>query len=316
MILMKHDASLRVIHEPPNGAQPTMPISAEFPYESRFIEVNGSKMHYVEEGEGDPILLLHGNPTSSYLWRNIIPHLSPHGRVIAPDLIGMGRSDKPDIPYRFADHSRYLEGFIEAMDLKNVTLVIHDWGSGLGFHYASRHEDNVRGIAFMEALVRPMKWSELPSDFRMGFRLFRTPGIGFLMNQVGNFFVRQILPQAILRTLSDEELARYQDPYKTIASRKPVAQWPREIPIDGSPADMQQILSSYSEWLQRSEIPKLMLYATPGGIITADVATWVRERFPNLQSVPIGEGLHFVQEDEPDLIGEAIASWLTERGSA
>lgn len=190
----------------------TTEISAEFPFESRYVEVEGCRMHYVDEGEGDPVLFLHGNPTSSYLWRNVIPHMTAFARAIAPDLAGMGRSDKPDIPYRFFDHSRYVEGFIAALGLENVSLVIHDWGSALGFHYARRHEDNLRGIAFMEAILRPVRWADFPKDLKLGFKLFRTPGVVWAMISAGNVFVDKILPQAIVRRLSSEEMARYREP--------------------------------------------------------------------------------------------------------
>ncbi len=284
-------------------------ISSAFPFSSKFIEVHGSRMHYIDEGQGDPILFLHGNPTSSYLWRNIIPSMIPLGRCIAPDLIGMGKSDKPDIPYRFPDHSRYLEGFIGKMGLKNVTLVLHDWGSGLGFHYAARHEQNIKAIAFMEALVRPMKWSEFPKDFKMGFKLMRTPGVGWLMISVANMFVKQILPQAMVRKLTAEEKNIYAAPYQTIKSRKPVRQWPMEIPIEGKPQDVHEIVSGYSAWLQTTELPKLLLYPSPGGLISADVLAWCRERMKNLKTVDIGKGIHFVQEDNPHGIGTALSEW-------
>ncbi len=284
-------------------------ISAEFPFESRFVTVKGSKMHYIEEGEGEPVLFLHGNPTSSYLWRNIVPYLTPHARCIAPDLIGMGKSDKPDLGYRFFDHAPYVDGFIEAMGLENVTLVLHDWGSGLGFHWAKRHADKVRAIAFMEALVRPMSWSAFPKDFKTGFRLMRTPGIGWFMISVMNVFVKQILPQAIVRKLSAEEMANYEAPYPTIGSRKPVRQWPCEIPIDGKPGDVHAAMVEYSGWLQETELPKLLFYAHPGGIIEEQTLAWCRERFPNLETVDIGKGLHFVQEDNPHLIGEKLSEW-------
>ncbi|MEL6147991.1 MAG: haloalkane dehalogenase, partial [Chloroflexota bacterium] len=188
-------------------------ISTDFPFESRFVDVHGSKMHYVDVGEGAPVLFLHGNPTSSYLWRNIIPHMSDHARCIAPDLIGMGKSDKPDIPYRFDDHYRYITGFIEALDLTNITLVIHDWGSALGFHYAMQHEDNVKGVAFMEAIVRPMSWSDFPGPFSLIFRMFRTPGVGEIINGRLNFFVTQLVPNSIVRPLTDVERIRYGEPY-------------------------------------------------------------------------------------------------------
>ncbi|HDK81099.1 MAG TPA: haloalkane dehalogenase, partial [Nitrospirae bacterium] len=217
-------------------------ISSEFPFKSNYIEVLGSKIHYIDEGQGNPILFLHGNPTSSYLWRNIIPHLTPHARCIAPDLIGMGKSDKPDINYRFADHVEYIEGFIEKMGLKNITLVIHDWGSALGFHYAMRNEDNIKGIAFMEAILKPLKWSEFTKEFRIGFKLFRTPLIGWLIISVMNVFVEKILPQAIVRDLTGDEMNRYREPFKTIKDRKPVLRWPNEIPIEGKPSDVTEIV--------------------------------------------------------------------------
>jgi haloalkane dehalogenase len=267
-------------------------------------------MHYIEEGEGDPILFLHGNPTSSYLWRNVIPHVVPQSRCIAVDLIGMGKSDKPDIPYRFQDHAKYLEGFIEALDLENITLVIHDWGSGLGFHYASRHEENVKGIAFMEAMLEPSKWDEFPKDFRMGFRLFRAPGIGWFMISVLNMFLNKILPETIVRDLSDEELRRYKEPYPTVKSRRPVRQWPSEIPIDGDPEDMHRIISDYGAWLTETDIPKLLFYASPGGIIPPSAVPGIKERFSNLETVDLGDGIHFLQEDHPHEIGEGIARWL------
>ena len=285
-------------------------ISADFPFESKYVEIHGSKIHYIDEGSGDPILFLHGNPTSSYLWRNILPYLVPHGRCIAPDLIGMGRSDKPDLGYRFFDHSEYVEGFIDKLDLSNITLVIHDWGSALGFHYAMRHENNIKGIAFMEALVKPMTWGDFPSGFKMGFKLMRSSGIGWFMISVLNMFVTRILPQAIVRELSAEEKDYYAAPYKTVQSRKPVRQWPCEIPIEGKPADVYEVISSYNQRLQESELPKLLFFATPGGLIDDKTVEWCKKNLKGLKVVDIGEGLHFVQEDNPHLIGEELAKWF------
>ncbi|MCH8127552.1 haloalkane dehalogenase, partial [candidate division KSB1 bacterium] len=271
---------------------------------------HGSKMHYVDEGAGDPILFLHGNPTSSYLWRNIIPYAVPHGRCIAPDLIGMGKSDKPNLRYRFLDHYKYIEGFIEKLELKNIAFVIHDWGSGLGFHYAMGHEENVRGIAFMEAIVKTVSWKGFNKDFKVGFKLMRSPFIGWLMISVMNVFVKQILPRATVRKLDSEEKRIYQEPYQTIASRKPLRQWPCEIPIDGKPADMHELISAYSQKLQESDLPKLLFYATPGGIITSQVLDWCKQNFKNLKTVDIGAGIHYLQEDNPHKIGEELAKWL------
>ena len=285
-------------------------ISADFPFESKYVEVHGSKIHYVDEGSGDPILFLHGNPTSSYLWRNIIPYLMPHGRCIALDLIGMGKSDKPDLDYRFFDHSKYVEGFIEKLDLSNLTLVIHDWGSALGFHYAMRHENNIKGIAFMEAMLKPIKWEDFPSKYRMGFKLFRAPGIGWFMISVMNVFVTQMLPQAIVRKLTAEEKDYYGSPYKTVNSRKPIRQWPCEIPIEGKPADVYEVISNYNQKLQESEVPKLLFYATPGGIIDSKTVDWCRQNLKNLKVVDIGDGIHFIQADNPHLIGEELAKWF------
>ena len=284
-------------------------ISADFPFESKFVEVHGAKMHYIDEGAGDPILFLHGNPTSNYLWRNIIPYLVPHGRCIAPDLIGMGKSDKPDLDYRFFDHSKYLEGFIEKLDLSNVTVVLHDWGSGLGFHYAMRHESNIKGIAFMEAFLKPMKWKNFPSDQKRGIKLFRTPGIGWLMISVMNMFLTKMLPQLIVRKLSSEETAYYLAPFKTIKSRKAVRQWPNEIPIDGQPADVHEMMSNYIKKLQESELPKIFFFASPGVINDAKMVDWCKQNLKNLKVVDIGEGLHFFQEDNPHLIGTELAKW-------
>nr|6Y9G_A Chain A, Ancestral haloalkane dehalogenase AncHLD5 [synthetic construct]6Y9G_B Chain B, Ancestral haloalkane dehalogenase AncHLD5 [synthetic construct] len=286
-------------------------ISAEFPFERRHVEVLGSTMHYVETGEGPPVLFLHGNPTSSYLWRNIIPHVADHGRCIAPDLIGMGQSGKPDIDYRFADHVRYLDAFIDALGLDDVTLVVHDWGSALGFHWARRHPDRVKGIAFMEAIVRPMpSWDDFPPQARELFQALRTPGVGEKMILEQNMFIEKILPGSVLRPLSEEEMDAYRAPFPTPESRKPVLQWPRELPIDGEPADVVAIVEAYAEWLATSDVPKLLFYAEPGALISPEQVEWCRENLPNLEVVHVGPGLHFLQEDQPDAIGQAIADWL------
>lgn len=287
----------------------TQNISPAFNFKSNFIDVHGSKIHYIDEGTGDPVLFLHGNPTSSYLWRNIIPHVTPFGRCIAMDLIGMGKSDKPDIGYRFVDHVKYVEGLIEKMGLKNITLVVHDWGSALGFHYAMRHENNIKGIAFMEAILRPAKWDEFPKDFKMGFKLFRTPVIGWLMIVGLNIFVEQILPKAIVRPLTEEEKTRYREPFKRLSDRKPIWKWPNEIPIDGKPADVNDLVNAYSRKLQESEIPKLLFFAHPGGILPAPMVAWCKKNLKNLKTVDIGKGIHYLQEDNPALIGSELANW-------
>lgn len=291
-------------------------ISPEFSFESKYVEIHGSKMHYVEQGEGDPILFLHGNPTSSYLWRNIIPHMESQGRCIAVDLIGMGKSDKPKIQYRFDDHYEYLEEFISQLGLKNITLVVHDWGSGLGFHYAMTNEGNVKGIAFMEAIVRSWTWAEFDKEFKIPFKLMRMPVIGWFMVSVMNGFLNQMMPQTILRELSPDEWEAYHQPFKKISARKPVRQWPREVPIDGHPADVHNIVSNYSMRLQQSQIPKLLIYAKPGAVLTEETAQWCQDVMPNLEAVFVGDGIHYIQEDHPHEIGEAICEWYQKLGDS
>ena len=290
------------------GAAPN--ISADFPYKSNFIEVYGSQIHYIDEGSGDPILFLHGNPTSSYLWRNIIPHLPSLGRCIAPDLIGMGKSDKPDIEYRFSDHVNFVDGFIEKMGLKDITFVVHDWGSAIGFHYAMNHERNVKGIAFMEAFLMPMRsWEEFPAGFTEMFKAFRTPEVGWDMIVNKNMFVEQVLPGAIVRKLTEKEMNHYREPFKDPSSRKPVWRWPNEIPIEGTPSDVAETVATYSKKLQQSELPKLLFYATPGGILPQAMVDWTKHNLKNLTTVNIGQGIHFLQEDKPHLIGSELANW-------
>ncbi|MCY4121398.1 MAG: haloalkane dehalogenase [Acidobacteria bacterium] len=284
-------------------------ISPAMPYESTFVEVEGSRIHYVEEGSGDPILFIHGNPTSCYLWRNVMPHLASDARCLALDLIGMGRSDKPALDYRLVDHARYVDGFIAALGLERLTLVLHDWGSALGFHYARRHEENVRGIAFMEAIVRPLTWDEWPRTVRGLFQQFRTPEIGWDLVVNRNAFVEQVLPGAVMRKLSDAEMARYREPFADPATRRPVWRWPNEIPVDGKPADVTALVREYSAWLGASSVSKLLLHARPGAILRKDLVTWCRDHMRNLTAVDIGPGLHFVQEDRPHEIGGAIRAW-------
>jgi len=285
-------------------------ISPDFPFKSNYIEVKGSKLHYVDEGSGDPILFLHGNPTSSYLWRNIIPYMIPKARCVAPDLIGFGKSDKPDIEYRFFDHVKYVEGFIEKMDLKNVTLVMHDWGSALGFHYAMRHENNIKGIAFMEAILMPIpSWEMFPEVAREMFQGFRTTEVGWDMIVNKNMFIEKLMPIGVVRKLTEEEMNHYREPFKDPASRKPMWRWPNEIPIEGEPADVVEIVETYNKRLQQSELPKLLFYANPGALLQQPLVEWCQQNLKNLKTVDIGPGSHYLQEDNPDLIGSELADW-------
>jgi haloalkane dehalogenase len=286
-------------------------ISAEFPFSSHYVEIEGSRIHYIDEGSGDPILFLHGNPTSCYLWRNIVPHVSSLGRCIALDLIGMGQSEKPDIEYGFFEHVQYVEGFIKKMKLENLTFVIHDWGSALGFHYARRHENNIKGLAFMEAFVGPLDWNRFPPPKDELFRKFRTPEVGWdlIVNQ--NFFVEKVLPGSVVRELTNAELQHYREPYPTPESRKPVWRWPNELPIEGEPADVHQAVATYSQWLQETELPKLLFHAEPGVILSAPVVEWSRKHLKNLKVVNVGPGIHYIQEDNPHQIGQELADWYS-----
>ncbi|WP_375582814.1 haloalkane dehalogenase [Cyclobacterium xiamenense] len=285
-------------------------ISATFPFESKYIKVKGSNIHYIGEGSGDPIVFLHGNPTSNYLWRNIIPHLSKQGRCIAPDLIGMGKSDKPDIEYGFADSYSYLEAFIEQMDLKNITLVLHDWGSGMGFNYANLHRENIKAIAFMEAMYDAPTMFDMPLSVKIGLKVLRNPVLGKFMAMNMNMFIKKMLPDMIVRELTKEELAFYAEPYKTKKSRFPLWRWPQDVPFaDGKPTAATQAVKSWSAWLASSEIPKLCFYVTPGVAIKEKDVKVIRETFKNTEMIHLGEGLHFIQEDYPHEIGEGISKW-------
>lgn len=281
------------------------------------IQVHGKTMAYVERGEGDPIVFLHGNPTSSYLWRNVIPHLEPFGRCIAPDLIGMGASDKLDPAegedgrdrYRFVDHRHYLDGLLETLGIdERVTLVVHDWGSALGFDWANRHRSAVRGIAYMEGIVRPMSWDEWPDAIRQLFQSFRSDA-GEAMVLDKNVFVEKVLPGSVLRGLTEAEMAVYRRPFAQPGEdRRPTLTWPRQIPLGGEPADVVEIVQAYADWLATStDLPKLFVNAEPGAILTGASRDFCRS-WPNQTEVTVA-GSHFIQEDSPDEIGEAIAAW-------
>jgi len=284
-------------------------ISAADWYERRRLRTLDSHLSYVEVGVGDPIVLLHGNPTSSYLWRNIIPRLDGAGRCLAPDLIGMGRSGKaPAGSYRLVDHVRYLDAWFDALDLRGVTLVVHDWGSALGFHWARRHPDRVKALVYMEAIVRPLTWAEWPEASRKLFQGLRSPA-GEELILTKNVFVERILPGSVLRGLTSEEMDRYREPFRQPGeSRRPTLTWPREIPLDGEPADVVALVDDYARWLAESPLPKLFVNASPGAILVGAQREFCRA-WPNQQEVTV-KGNHFLQEDSPAEIAQAIAKFL------
>ena len=286
-------------------------ISAKEPHK-KFIEVMGKRMGYVEMGTGDPILFQHGNPTSSYLWRNIMPPLAGLGRCIAVDLIGMGDSDKLDDPgpdsYRYVQHRDFLFAAWEALGVRErVTLVIHDWGSALGFDWAYQHPDAVLGIAYMEALVTPVTWDSWPEAARSVFQGFRSEA-GDSMVLEKNIFVERVLPGSVLRDLTGDEMAVYRRPFaRPGEDRRPTLTWPRQIPIEGEPADVHDIVERYGNWLKDSDIPKLFINAEPGAILTGPQREFCRS-WRNQAEVTVA-GAHFIQEDSPQEIAAAITDW-------
>jgi len=289
-------------------------ISPHDPYPRRRVAVLDTEMAYVDAGSGDPVVFLHGNPTSSYLWRNVIPHVAPLARCLAPDLVGMGDSGPaPGGSYRFIDHARYLDAWFDALELtRNLTLVGHDWGSALAFHWAHRHPDRVRGLVYLEALVRPVTWDEWPEPARKLFQALRSPAGEEIILQK-NVFVERILPGSVLRRLTEEELAVYRRPYlEPGESRRPTLTWPREIPVNGEPADVVAIVDAYARWLSQSDISKLFINADPGVILVGAQREFCRA-WPNQEEVTV-RGSHFVQEDSPVEIGQAIAAFLARLG--
>lgn len=282
-------------------------------YRKHKLPVDGYDIAYVDEGQGRPVILLHGNPTSSFLWRNVVPELAGSGRVIVPDLIGQGDSaklpveDGPD-RYSFEVVYRYLEGLLTGLGIvEDVTLVIHDWGSALGFHWARMHPEAVRGIAYMEGIVRPVSWEEWPETARGIFQGFRSEkGEDLVLNR--NMFVDAVLPNSVIRTLSDAEMEAYRAPFQTPEDRQPVLNWPRQIPIAGEPAHMVELVQDYADFMTTAGFPKLFINAEPGSILTGDQREFCRS-WPNQQEVTV-KGLHFIQEDSPVEIGQAVAAWL------
>ena len=286
-------------------------------HDKQTITVNGKRMAYVEMGAGDPIVFQHGNPTSSYLWRNIMPELANRGRCIAVDLIGMGDSEKLDNPgpdsYRYAEHREYLFGAWEQLGIsENVTFVIHDWGSALGFDWAMHNPDKIKGIAYMEGIVRPLTWDEWPEAIQPLFQGFRSDA-GESMVLEKNVFVERVLPGSVLRGLTEDEMEVYRRPFENEGEdRRPTLTWPREIPLAGEPEDVCAVALSYAEWLTQSNVPKLFVNAEPGAILTGAQREFCRS-FPNQTEVTVA-GVHFIQEDSPAEIAAAINTWLDTLG--
>lgn len=290
-----------------------MPSDAKPFAEKRFIEIKGRRMAYLDEGSGDPIVFQHGNPTSSYLWRNVMPHCRGLGRLIACDLIGMGDSAKlePSGPerYTYSEQREFLHALWEELDLgNNVVLVLHDWGSALGFDWANTHRQRVQGIAYMEAVVMPIDWPDFPEQARDVFRAFRSPA-GEQMVLENNVFIENVLPGSILRALSVEEMNHYRAPFATPGEdRRPTLTWPRQIPLEGEPADVVATVADYARWLAQSPVPKLFVNAEPGALLTGRARDFCRT-WPNQSEVTVA-GSHFIQEDSPDEIGGAVANFV------
>ena len=288
-------------------------LSETMSYEKKFASVKGKQIAYVEEGSGDPIVLLHGNPTSSFLWRNVIPELVESGRVIVPDLIGQGDSEKlpaSDGPERYSLEVAYsyVDGLLESIGAnENVTLVIHDWGTGVGFLWAMRHPAAVKGVAYMEGIVKPVSWSDWPESAVGIFKGFRSDkGEDLILNR--NMFIEGVLPSSVIRPLSNAEMDAYRAPHLETDDRQPLLNWPRQIPIEGEPKDVVALVNEYGAFMAASDIPKLFINADPGSILVGPQREFCRS-WPNQQEVTV-KGLHFIQEDSPVEIGQAVANWL------
>src|SRR3990167_7241875 len=277
---------------------------------SHFISVKGSQIHYIDIGSGDPIVFLHTVPTSSYTWRHIISAISPKARCIAPDLIGMGQSDKPDIEYRVFDHIAYIEAFIDALKLKNITLVLHGWGSVIGFDYARRHEKNIKGIAFYESHLQPVTdWSQLSLPVQQLATLLNRPGASYRSVVKQNYFIEKLLPRSVIRPLTEEEMAHYRAPFSTPDSRKPLWQYVNELPLGNSSPTIQDLMRKYSTFLQKTKIPKLMLYAIPGFMTTIEMVGWAKKNLPNIELAALDDAMHLAQESVPEQFSQALSQW-------
>jgi haloalkane dehalogenase len=289
-------------------------ISEALTIAQKTVDVLGSRMTYLELGEGEPVLFVHGNPTSSYLWRNVMPHAGEGHRAIAIDLIGMGGSGKPDIAYSFDDHYRYFAAFIDALRLDTVTLVGHDWGAALAWEYARRNPTRVRRLAFMEGVLPPAfpapSFEAMGPDMEKMFRAFKDPVLGPRVVIDEHMFVEQILPGFVNRTLGDEAMRAYRAPFLAREERRPVLAWPRQVPIAGEPASTTTTLNGISAFMATTKMPVLLVYAEPGAVVPPSAVAWYVKRIANLETSFVGQGFHFIQEDQPDAVGRAIADWI------
>lgn len=289
--------------------------SAAYPFESKFITVDGYKIHYIEEGQGDPILFIHGNPTWSYLWRNILPAVARETgkRGIALDLLGFGKSDKPDIEYTVALHYKIVEGFIEQLGLKNVTLVLHDWGGAFGMGYAVRHLENVKAIALMETSFWPAEWKDF-GKAKLIFKLFRSP-IGYIMIQVMNMFVEKFMPSAVAHKehMTKEVMRNYREPFPTIASRRAVRLFPNLIPVEGAPQESHDFIKDIEKRASSLRMPALLIKATPGMLVDSEEkVNRFKKSLPHVTVKDFGPGLHYIQEDDPDKLSHLLIEWIRE----
>lgn len=284
-------------------------VGADF--KSNYISIEGSNLQYVDEGQGDPILFLHGIPASSYSWRHIIPSLMPMARCIAPDMIGMGKSDKPKIEYRIFDHIRYIEGFIKALNLKRITLVLHGWGSVVGFHFAMQHPELIKGLAFYEAHVKPAEhWEDLSLPIQQLATLLQNEKASYRAVMQDNYVLKKLLPRAAINHLSKEVTEQYEQPFLTIESRLPLWQYLKDLPLgNNEPRDVIALINDYSKKLQQSNLPKLLLYAIPGFTMSMTDVIWCRQHLPNLTVADLGEALHFAQETQSEQFANALTSW-------
>jgi haloalkane dehalogenase len=275
------------------------------------IDVLDSTMYYEETGSGTPLVFLHGNPTSSHLWRRVLPRIGRPGRCLAPDLIGMGRSGRPDTPYRFADHARYLDAWFDELGLDDVVLIGQDWGGALAFDWAARHPGRTRGVAFMETIIRPLAWEEFPAAARSRFEAFRTPGVGESLVLDQNVFMGSF-GQTVLTGLSEEDLEVYSAPYPTRESRRPLLQWPRSLPLDGEPADVVGRIRAYDDWLAGSgDVPKLLLTfdSSPTLMVGEELIAWCAANIAGLEIEHCGPAGHLAPEDQPESIATAVTEW-------